>query len=63
METCPKYNGALAPSFVDQEELEELITWAYNVSADPITNTLYEDSLGRAFWLPFRLKIHFETML
>ena len=54
METCPKYNGALAPSFVDQEELEELITWAYNVSADPITNTLYEDSLGRAFWLPFR---------
>ena len=63
METCPKYNRALAPTFNDQKELEELIKWTYNVTTDPITNTFYEDGFGRAIWLPFRWKKLFLHLL
>ena len=54
MDTCSKYNRAMAPSFKSQEEVEELIAWIFETTTDPITNLLYPEALGRALWIPFR---------
>ena len=56
MDTCSKYRRAMAPSFTDMDDLKDLLTWAYNTTTDPVTNILYPDGLGRAFWVPFRLR-------
>ena len=55
METCPKYNRAMAPSFTDQKELEDLVSWLYKTTTDPVSKATYPDVIGRAFWVPFRL--------
>ena len=57
METCPKYNRALAPSFTDQKELEDLISWLYKTTTDPNSKSHYPDVIGKAIWVPFRFKI------
>ena len=57
MATCSKYRRAMAPIFTTQEELEELITWAYKTTTDPTTGNYYPDTLGRSFWIPARLFI------
>ena len=54
MDTCPKYNRAMVPSYTSLAGLEELQVWSYNVTTDPVTRTIYEDGFSRAFWLPFR---------
>ena len=54
MDTCPKYNRAMVPSYTSLAGLEELQVWSYNVTTDPVTKTIYEDGFSRAFWLPFR---------
>ena len=54
METCPKYNKAQVPSFSDQQKMEELVRWMYHTTTDADTDTLWPDTLGRAFWIPFR---------
>ena len=57
MDTCPKYSGAKAPSFTDRAQLDELIVWALNTTTDPASFTLYEDAIGRSFWIPFRFEL------
>ena len=54
MDTCPKYNRAMVPSYTSLAGLEELQVWSYNITTDPVTRTIYEDGFSRAFWLPFR---------
>ena len=54
MDTCPKYNRAMVPSYSSLAGLEELQVWSYNITTDPVTRTIYEDGFSRAFWLPFR---------
>ena len=54
MATCPKYNRARVPSFSDQEEFEEVFTWVYNTTINPVTKTLYPDAFTQSLWLPFR---------
>ena len=54
MDTCSKYDRAMAPSFRSQEKVEELIAWIFETTTDPMTNMLYPDALGRALWIPFR---------
>ena len=54
METCTKYRRAMAPSFSSLGELQELVTWLYDTTTDPVTNMYYADAKGRGVWLPFR---------
>ena len=54
MQTCPKYLRAQAPGFSSQEELTELITWAFNTTRDPVTLLDYPDVVSASFWLSFR---------
>ena len=54
MATCPKYNRARVPSFSDQAEFEEVFTWVYNTTINPVTKTLYPDAFTQSLWLPFR---------
>ena len=56
MEMCPKYNRAQVPSFTDQTEMEELISWALETTTDPDTNLIYPDGFSQSFWVPFRYK-------
>ena len=58
MEMCPKYNRAQVPSFTDQAEMEELISWALETTTDPDTNLLYPDGFSKSFWVPFRYSSH-----
>ena len=58
MEMCPKYNRAQVPSFTDQTEMEELISWALETTTDPDTNLIYPDGFSQSFWVPFR----YDTM-
>ena len=57
MATCPKYSGARVPSFTDQAEFEEVFTWVYNTTINPVTNTLYPDAFTQSLWLPFRYSL------
>ena len=54
METCTKYGRAMAPSFSSLAEMQELVTWLYDTTTDPVTNMLYADAKGRGLWIPFR---------
>ena len=54
MDTCPKYNRAMVPSFSDDEELEELLQWISDTTIDPVTGTLYPDALMESIWIPYR---------
>ena len=54
MEKCRKYNRAQAPSFTDQTELEELITWAHDAVMDPVSEQQYPDVFSGYFWMSFR---------
>ena len=58
METCTKYRRAMAPSFSSLEEMQELVTWLWDTTTDPVTNILYADAKGRAVWIPFRRAAH-----
>ena len=62
METCTKYGRAMAPSFSSLEEMQELVTWLWDTSTDPVTNILYADAKGRAVWIPFRRATHLLTI-
>ena len=57
MATCPKYSRARVPSFTDQAEFEEVFTWVYNTTINPVTNTLYPDAFTQSLWLPFRYSL------
>ena len=54
MDTCPKYNRAVVPSYTSLAGMEELQVWSYNITTDPVTKTIYEDAFSTSFWLPFR---------
>ena len=54
MEMCPKYERAIVPSFTTKVEMDNLITWLYETTTDPISGTHYPDVIGKAMWLPFR---------
>ena len=54
MEMCPKYERAIVPSFTTKAEMDNLITWLYETTTDPISGTHYPDVIGKAMWLPFR---------
>ena len=54
MDTCPKYNGAIVPSFTDKEELEELLQWIFDTTMDPATGILFPDAFTPTIWIPFR---------
>ena len=56
MATCPKYNRAMVPSFIDKEEFEELIRWLYDTTTDPTTKTLYNEAYSISIWIPFRFE-------
>ena len=59
MDTCSKYDRAMAPSFKSQDEMEELLTWLYETTTDPVSDKLYPEALGRGLWIGFR----FDVML
>ena len=53
MDTCPKYNGAIVPSFTDKEELKELLQWISDTTTDPVSGTLYPDAYTQVIWICF----------
>ena len=55
MDTCPKYNRAMVPSFTNNDELEELLQWISDTTTDPSSGTLYPDAYTRGIWIPYRL--------
>ena len=57
MDSCSKYNGATAPSFRDQAELEQLLAWATSVTTDPASGQEYTDVVSGIFWVPHR-RVH-----
>ena len=57
MEMCPKYQRAIVPFFTTQEEMEELRSWLYKITTDPISGTNFPDVIGKPVWVPFRLEL------
>ena len=55
MDTCPKFDRAVVPSFNDKEELEELLQWLSDTTIDPNSGTLYPDAYSQTIWIPYRL--------
>ena len=53
MNTCQNYNRAQATSFTNQAEIEELRTWALEVTQNPLTGTWYEAAMALR-WMPYR---------
>ena len=54
MDTCPKYNRAIVPSFTNNEELEELLQWISDTTIDPASGTMYPDAYTISIWIPYR---------
>ena len=54
MDTCPKYNRAMVPSFTNKEELEELLQWVADIAIDPASGAVYSDAYTPSIWIPFR---------
>ena len=53
MDTCPKYNRAMVPSFTNNEEFEELLQWISDTATDPTSGTPYPDAYTQVIWIPF----------
>ena len=54
MEKCWRYNRAQAPSYSNQEELEELLSWGQDATIDPISGKDYPDTYSGLFWMSFK---------
>ena len=54
MDTCSKYRRAMAPSFSDENSLQQLKAWSNKVSVDPSTSAFYPDVKSNVFWLAYR---------
>ena len=44
MDKCWRYNRAQAPSYSNQEELDELLSWGNDATIDPISGKDYPDT-------------------
>ena len=53
MRKCLKYNRATAPAIGSPEEFDDLSSWTFNTTTEPMTGEQYPDSLSQSFWLPF----------
>ena len=54
MDKCWRYNRAQAPSYSNQEELEELLSWGQDATIDPISGKDYPDTYSGLFWMSFK---------
>ena len=51
----------MAPSFKSQDEMEELLTWLYETTTDPVSDKLYPEALGRGLWIGFRFDVNYTS--